>query len=189
MCLLWPPCGIGQTIILLSCGFHLSSSFFLSSFFFFFLFFLLFWPNLSGRRLDVYHTFIHMVWIDNRKKLVKQQYLPHTSSQYGELRPISGWDMLASLGHPSKFQRVSRQRYTTRHCSSGRQPNFAALNRGRHLYSAGRPSRWALAHVLVCSAFCAAKITETAKTSRERQFSAISSRNATLSWLYIRHRR
>jgi len=29
------------------------------------------------------------------------------------------------------------------------QPNFAALNRGRHLYSAGRPSRWALAHILV----------------------------------------
>jgi len=36
-----------------------------------------------------------------------------------------------------------------RHCSSGCQPNFAALNRGRHLYSAGRPSRWALAHILV----------------------------------------
>jgi len=31
--------------------------------------------------------------------------------------------------------------------SSGRQPNFAALNRGRHIYSAGRPSRWALAHI------------------------------------------
>ena len=31
--------------------------------------------------------------------------------------------------------------------SSGRQPNFAAWNRGRHLYSAGRPSRWALAHI------------------------------------------
>jgi len=29
----------------------------------------------------------------------------------------------------------------------GRQPNFAALNRGRNLYSAGRPSRWALAHI------------------------------------------
>jgi len=28
---------------------------------------------------------------------------------------------------------------------SRRQPNYAALNRGRHLYSAGRPSRWALA--------------------------------------------
>ena len=33
--------------------------------------------------------------------------------------------------------------------SSGCQPYFAALNRGRHLYSAGRPSRWALAHILV----------------------------------------
>jgi len=28
----------------------------------------------------------------------------------------------------------------------------AALNRGRHLYSAGRPSRWALADILVHSA-------------------------------------
>jgi len=31
--------------------------------------------------------------------------------------------------------------------SSERQPNFAAVNRGRHLCSAGRPSRWALAHI------------------------------------------
>jgi len=29
------------------------------------------------------------------------------------------------------------------------QPNFAALNRGRHLYAAGRLSRWALARILV----------------------------------------
>ena len=33
------------------------------------------------------------------------------------------------------------------HSNSGRQPNFAELNRGRHQYSAGRPSRWALAHI------------------------------------------
>jgi len=32
-------------------------------------------------------------------------------------------------------------RVTARHSSSGRQPSFAALSRGRHLYSAGRPSR------------------------------------------------
>jgi len=32
--------------------------------------------------------------IDNRKKLVKQQYLLHTSSQYDELRPTNGWDQL-----------------------------------------------------------------------------------------------
>ena len=62
--------------------------------------------------------------------------------QYGELRPTSGWDRFGSLGHPCKFQRVSRLgSVTARHSSSGRQPNFAALNRGHHLYSAGRPSR------------------------------------------------
>jgi len=38
---------------------------------------------------------------------------------------------------------------TARHSSSGCQSNFAALSIGRHLYSAGRPSRWALAHILV----------------------------------------
>ena len=43
---------------------------------------------------------------------------------------------------------TSWQRYCTA-CSSERQPNFAALNRGRQLRSAGRPSGWALAHILV----------------------------------------
>jgi len=44
---LWSPYGIGQTIIFLPCDFFLS--FFYSS------------PNLSGHRLDVYHTFTHGV--------------------------------------------------------------------------------------------------------------------------------
>jgi len=58
------------------------------------------------------------------------------------------------VGHPSEFQRVSHLgSVTARHSSSGRQPNFAALNRGRHLYSTGRPSRWALAHILVTATF------------------------------------
>jgi len=45
MHLLWPPYVIWQAIIFLPCGFYLSSSFFFFSS-----------PNLSGRRLDVYHT-------------------------------------------------------------------------------------------------------------------------------------
>ena len=85
-----------------------------------------------------------------RKKLVKQQYLPHMSSQYGELQPTSSSGRFVSLGHPSKFQPVSRLgSVNARQASSERQPNFAALNRGRHLCSAGRPSCWALAHILV----------------------------------------
>ena len=48
--LLWPPCVADADIIFLPCGFFL---------FFFYLFFSS--PNLSGRRLDVYHTSTHGV--------------------------------------------------------------------------------------------------------------------------------
>jgi len=51
-------------------------------------------------------------------------------------------------GTPADFNGVYRLgSVTARHSSSGRQPNCAALNRGRRLCSAGRPSRWALAHI------------------------------------------
>ena len=60
------------------------------------------------------------------KKLVKHQYVIHMSPQYGKLRPINGWDLLASLAHPSKFQRVSRLGFVTAPTSlTGGQPNFA----------------------------------------------------------------
>jgi len=63
--------------------------------------------------------------IDNWKKVVKQQYLPHMSSQYGE-RPCNSWDWLASLGHPSKFQRASCLGFITAPMSFNRgQPNSA----------------------------------------------------------------
>ena len=91
--------------------------------------------------------------IENWKKLVKQQYLLHMFPQYGELRPTSSWDPSGSLGHPCKFQWVSRLgSITAQHSNIGRQPNFVALNRRRHLYSAGR-HHWALAHILVHNEF------------------------------------
>jgi len=84
-----------------------------------------------------------------RKKLVKHQYVLHMLSQYGELRPPSGWDRFTSLGHPCKFQRVSRLGSVTARNLVVGVSQTVALNRGRHLYLAGRPSRWALAHILV----------------------------------------
>jgi len=70
--------------------------------------------------------FVTKAHIDNRKELFKQQYLFHMSSQYGELRLTNGWDRLVSLGHPSKFQRVSRLGFVTAPTSLiGGQPSFA----------------------------------------------------------------
>ena len=72
---------------------------------------------------------------------------PHNMAKFGVLAAE-----IVSLvwGTPPNFNgfRVFGS-VTARHSSSGRQPNFAALSRGRHLYSAGRPSCWALAHILV----------------------------------------
>jgi len=64
--------------------------------------------------------------ISTTEKGVKQQYLLHMPPQYSELRPTSGWDLLVSLGHPSKFQRVSRLGFVTAAASfTGGQPKFA----------------------------------------------------------------
>jgi len=139
-------------------------------------------PNLSRRRLDVYHTSTHGVALvrildaglkraraslkvqDAKKspkirhlgtveqicraissqlrhvstigkRLVRQQYLPHISSQYGELRPTSGWGRFGCLGHPSKFQQVSRLGFVTaRHSSRGRQPNCGVEQRAPAIF-------------------------------------------------------
>jgi len=47
------------------------------------------------------------------KKVVEQQYVFHMSPQYGELQRINGWHQFGSLGHPSKFQRVSHLAFVT----------------------------------------------------------------------------
>jgi len=88
--------------------------------------------------------------IDNRKNLLSSNMssrCPHNMVNFGPLAPeiVSlVWGTLPGYQISTAF--ASWQRYCTA-CSNGRQPNFAALNRGRHLRSAGRPSRWALAHI------------------------------------------
>jgi len=91
--------------------------------------------------------------IENQKKNFLNSNMsptgPHNMVNFGPLMAE-----ICSGVYPSKFQQVSRLGSdTARHSSSGHQPNFVALNRERNLYSAGSPSRWALAHILVHSVF------------------------------------
>jgi len=66
----------------------------------------------------------------SEKKLVKQQYVLHMSTQYGELRPTDGWDWFGSMGHTSKFQRVSRLVFVAAATSrTGGQPNCTMFGR------------------------------------------------------------
>ena len=92
--------------------------------------------------------------IDNRKKNLLSSNIsstcPHNMVNFGPLAAeivllvwgtpgdFNGFRVLAALLHGTLVVGVSQT---------------AALNRGRHLYSAGRPSRWALAHILVSYSF------------------------------------
>jgi len=70
---------------------------------------------------------------------------PHNMANFGLLTAEICWRV---WGTPANFNGVSRLRsVTARQSSSGRQYNFAALNRGLHLYPAGRLSRCALTHI------------------------------------------
>ena len=86
--------------------------------------------------------------IDNRKKNLLSSNIssrcPRNMVNFGLL--AAEIVSLVWRTHQISTGFASWQRYCTA-CSCGRQPNFAALNRGRHLCSAGRPSRWALAHI------------------------------------------
>jgi len=93
-------------------------------------------------------TKIMVTWPWTKTERISCPHFLCMSPQYGELRPTSGWDRFVSLGHPNNFNGF-RVLTALLHGTLWRQPNFAALNRGRHLCSAGRPSRWALAHILV----------------------------------------
>ena len=120
---LWPPCvADADIIIFLPCGF-----FCLLSFFFFF-------RRLISAVADWMSTVLpHMVWSQcefrmqvwnvlhaarwkcraHKFAIWAPSHLPHMSSHYRELWPTSDWDLLASLGHPSKFQPVPRVGFVT----------------------------------------------------------------------------
>jgi len=97
----------------------------------------------------VLYIFAIKAFIDKRKNLLNSNIFstcPHNMANFGPLTAeirsavwgtpanFNGFHVLAALLHGTLVVGIRR---------------FAALNRGRRLYSEGRPSRWALAHILV----------------------------------------
>jgi len=127
--------------------------------------------NLSGC------IFATKACIDNWKKVVKQQYLPtcsHNMANFGPLTAeivsgvwgtpanFNGFCVLAALLQRRHFMSTScvllywqryctavQQRALAKLCGVAQEMELSNFRRGRHLYSAGRPSRWASAHILV----------------------------------------
>jgi len=105
-------------------------------------------PSAHHRTILSGYIFATKACIDNRKKnLLSSNTSPTCSYNMVNVGPLAaetvslvwetpanfnGFRVLAALMHGTLLVGVSQT---------------AALSRGRHLYSAGRPSRWALAHI------------------------------------------
>jgi len=88
--------------------------------------------------------------IDSRKNLLINNISSTRSYNMVNFGPLTAETGLPVWGTPANFNRF-RVLAALLHgtWSSGREPKFAALNRGR---SAWRPSRWALVHIVVMAA-------------------------------------
>ena len=85
------------------------------------------------------------------KKLVKQQMSAQNMVNFGPLAAEIGLPVWGTPANFNSFRVLSALLHSSQ--VVGVSQTFSALNRGRHLYSAGRPLRWALAHILVLSFF------------------------------------
>jgi len=87
------------------------------------------------------YIFATKVHINNRRKRLGSNISSTCSHNMVNLGPLAVEIGPVVWGTPANFNgfRALAGSVIARHSSRGRQPNFAALNRGRHLYSAGRP--------------------------------------------------
>jgi len=183
--LLWPPYVIGGALYFCP----VISIFYLLS-----IFYLFSSLNLSGRRLDVYHTLTHgvaLVRIECRSEMCYTRLAENTGRKKSRQKSPSGHHRKTLSGYifATTAHRQSEKNLLSSNISSICRHNMvnfgllaaeivslvwdtpanfngfrvlaallhgtlvvgisqtAAFNRGRHLYSAGRPSRWAFAHI------------------------------------------
>ena len=108
--------------------------------------------NLSG------DSFATKACIDNRKKNLLNSNTSCTcfdnAVNFGPLAAEIHWRV---WGTPTNFYRFRVFATLLHGISVVGVSHTAAFNRGRHLYSAGRPSGWALAHISSCVLLCICK--------------------------------
>jgi len=93
--------------------------------------------------------------IDNRKKnLLNSNTSSTCPDNMVNCGPLAAEISVPVLSTPANFNGFRVWAALLHGTLVGRQTNFAVLNRGCHLYSAGRPSPWALAPILVIIQWC-----------------------------------
>jgi len=104
--------------------------------------------NLSG------YIFATKALIDSGKNMLSSIISPTILHNMVKISPLAAEIDAVVWSTPANFNWF-RVLPALRHgiLIVGVSQSFATLNRGRHLYSSGRPSHWPLAHILVLSIF------------------------------------
>ena len=106
-------------------------------------------PSGQNRSTSSAYIFAIKACIDNRKKILNSNISPTRPHNMAYFSPPAAQTGSLVWVTPANFDGFRVLAAFLHGTSSKRQQNFVVLNRGCHLYSAGRPSRWALAHILV----------------------------------------
>jgi len=108
-------------------------------------------PSAHHRTTLLGYIFTTKARIDNRKKNLPNSNVfptrPHNMVNFSPLAAEIRWQVWGTPANFHGFPVLAALLHGT--LVVGVSQTFAALNRGRHLYSAGRPSRWALAYILL----------------------------------------
>ena len=107
------------------------------------------WPSGHHRKTLSSHIFASKAHIDNGKNLLNSNIsstCSHNMVNFGRLTAKICWRVWGTRANFNGFRILAELLHGTLVVGISQT---AALNRGRHLYSAGRPSRWALADILV----------------------------------------
>ena len=100
------------------------------------------------------YIFATTACIDNRKKnLLSSNISPTCSYNMVNFGPLAAEILSLVWGTPGNFSGFRVLAASLHGTLVMRVSQTAALNRGCHLYSTGRPSRWAFAHISSSSAF------------------------------------
>ena len=112
-------------------------------------------PSGHHRTTSSGYIFATKACIDNRKKNLLSSNISltchHTMVNFG---PLAAEIVSLVWGTPGNFNRFRVLAVLLNDTLVVGVSQTAALNRGHHLYSAGRPSCWALAHISSCLCYC-----------------------------------
>jgi len=107
-------------------------------------------PSHTIAQLLSRHIFATKASIECWKKMLNTNTSSTCPDNMVNFGPITAENCWRVWGTPANFNDFRVFAPLLHGTSAVGVSQSAALNRGRHLYSAGRSSRWALAHISIC---------------------------------------